>query len=87
MSDLTIQSVGNSLGAECVVLGKIEDSSSGWKFSLKAVQVETKKILSVWSGTISKNDKDVKFIVSKSVVCTPLKLLLSQGLETPLTGT
>lgn len=65
VSDVTIQSVGNSLGAECVVLGKIEDSSSGWKFSLKAVQVETKKILSVWSGMISKNDKDVKFIVSK----------------------
>ena len=65
VSDLTIQSVGNSLGAECVVLGKIEDSSSGWKFSLKAVQVETKKILSVWSGTISKNDKDVKYIISK----------------------
>lgn len=68
VSDVTIQSVGNSLGADCVVLGKIEDSSSGWKFSIKAVQVETKKILSVWSGTISKNDKDVKFIVSKDNV-------------------
>lgn len=65
VSDVTIQSVGNSLGADCVVLGKIEDSSSGWKFTLKAVQVETKKILSVWSGTISKNDKDVKYIISK----------------------
>ena len=68
VSDMTIQSVGNSLGADCVVLGKIEDSSTGWKFTLKAVQVETKKILSVWSGTISKNDKDVKFIVSKDNV-------------------
>lgn len=73
VSDATIQSVGNSLGADCVVLGKIEDSSSGWKFTLKAVQVETKKILSVWSGTISKNDKDVKFIVSKDNVAHSLK--------------
>lgn len=72
VSDVTIQSVGNSLGADCVVLGKIEDSSSGWKFTLKAVQVETKKILSVWSGTISKNDKDVKFIVSKDNVAHSL---------------
>ncbi len=68
VSDATIQSVGNSLGADCVVLGKFEDASSGWKFTLKAVQVETKKILSVWRGTISKNDKDVKFIVSKDNV-------------------
>lgn len=72
VSDATIQSVGNSLGAECVVLGKLEDASSGWKFTLKAVQVETKKILSVWSGTISKNDKDVKFIVSKDNVAHSL---------------
>ncbi len=65
VSDATIQSVGNSLGADCVVLGKFEDASSGWKFTLKAVQVETKKILYIWSGTVSRNDKDVKFIVSK----------------------
>ena len=65
VSDTTIQSVGNSLGADCLVLGKIEDVSSGWNFTLKAVQVETKTILSVWRGVILKNDKDVKYITSK----------------------
>ena len=64
VSDATIQSVGNSLGADCVVLGKFEDASSGWKFTLKAVQVETKKILYIWSGTVSRNDKDVKYYVA-----------------------
>ncbi|MBQ6782195.1 MAG: hypothetical protein IJP62_13360 [Treponema sp.] len=64
VSDDSIQSVGNSLGADCLVFGKLEDASSGWKFTLKAVQVETKKILSVWSGTVSRNDKDVKYYIA-----------------------
>lgn len=66
VSDSTIQSVGNSLGADCIVLGDLKEVSNGYQLNLKAVHVETKKVFASWKGMIKKNDKNIQFQIKKS---------------------
>ena len=65
VSDATIQSVGNSLGADCVVIGKLESASKGFQLALKAVHIETKKILVSWKGVVDKDDKNIQLHTKK----------------------
>ncbi|MCR4953090.1 MAG: DUF4384 domain-containing protein [Treponema sp.] len=66
VSDETIQEIGRELGVDCVIIGEFSEISSGWQLYIKATHVETKKILFSWKGKVKKNDKEVKFQVSKS---------------------
>lgn len=66
VSDETVQSLGYSLGADCIILGELKEDSSGWKLELRALHVETKKVIASWNGNIKKNDKDITFQIKKS---------------------
>lgn len=66
VSDETIQEIGRELGVECVIIGDFTETASGWQLIVKVNQVETKKILYSWKGKVKKNDKEVRFQVSKS---------------------
>ena len=66
VSDSSIQSAGNSLGADCVVMGELMPVSKGWQLTVKAIQVESKRVLISWSGSIDKNDKNIQFQIKKA---------------------
>lgn len=66
VSDSSIQSAGNSLGADCVVMGELMPVSKGWQLTVKAIQVESKRVLISWSGSIDKNDKNIQFQIKKT---------------------
>lgn len=64
--DSSIQSAGNSLGADCVVMGELMPVSKGWQLTVKAIQVESKRVLISWIGSIDKNDKNIQFQIKKA---------------------
>lgn len=66
VSDETIQELGRELGVECVITGEFTELSNGWQLIVQATKVETKKVLFSWKGKVKKNDKEVKFQISKS---------------------
>lgn len=66
VSDETIQEIGQALGTDCIVLGEMDDVSGGWQLIVKAVSVETNKVLASWRGKIKSKDKDVKYLIEKS---------------------
>ena len=66
VSDSSIQSAGNSLGADCVVMGELMPVSKGFQLTVKAIQVESKRVLISWSGSIDKNDKNIQFQIKKA---------------------
>ena len=66
VSDSSIQSAGNSLGADCVVMGQLMPVSKGLQLTVKAIQVESKRVLISWSGSIDKNDKNIQFQIKKA---------------------
>lgn len=66
VSDSSIQSAGNSLGADCVVMGELMPVSKGLQLTVKAIQVESKRVLISWSGSIDKNDKNIQFQIKKA---------------------
>ncbi len=66
VSDETIQEIGRELGVDCVIIGDFDEAANSWNLFVKAVQVETKKMLCSWKGKISKKDAEVKFQIEKS---------------------
>lgn len=66
VSDETIHSLGYSLGADCVVLGSVHSDVSGWKFELRTIDVETKKVIVSWKSIIKKNDRDILFQIKNA---------------------
>lgn len=65
VSDETAQSICNALGADSIVLGSMEQVSDGWLLSLRAMTLETQKVLVAWRGKISEKDKELRFQLSK----------------------
>lgn len=66
VSDETIQSVGQALGADSLVLGSVKEVSGGYQITIRAVSVETKRVLVSWSGRIGKKDKEIQFQIKRS---------------------
>lgn len=66
VNDDTIQSMCNSLGADCLLFGSLKEDSAGWKLELKIIHVESKKLIAMWKGIIKKNDKDIQFQLKQS---------------------
>lgn len=71
VSDKSILSVGQALGADCLVFGTVKESSGGFQITVRAVSVERKRIMFSWSGSIKKNDNDMKFQIAKSSKSKP----------------
>lgn len=66
VSDKSILSVGQALGADCLVFGTVKESSGGFQITVRAVSVESKRVMFSWSGGVKNNDKDMKFQITKS---------------------
>lgn len=66
VSDETIQEIGRELGVDCVIIGEFTEISSGYQLFVKAIHVETKKLMYSWKGKIKRTDKEVKFQIEKS---------------------
>ena len=66
VNDDTIQSMCNSLGADSLLFGSLQEDTSGWKLELKIIHVESKKLIAMWKGIIKKNDRDIQFQLKQS---------------------
>lgn len=68
VSDESVQSLCQSLGADCLIYGNIEDVVKGWQLTLKAVKVESKGLLMSWQGLIDIKDREANFQIQTSEI-------------------
>ncbi len=66
VSDDTIQDVGSALGADCLLFGTLTKTSDGYQLLLRAVSVESKKVLASYKGSIAPKDSEIAFQIRKS---------------------
>lgn len=61
VDEATAQSLGRTLGADCLVYGAVEGISTGYLLTLKAVRLETKGVLVSWQGKIAADDEELNY--------------------------